>query len=209
MECYTYLQNIQDLLSDGKTSYEKRFGEAFKRQIIPFWLIDWVLPYFCERPVKNPSIWKESLTWIVPRIRLVHGGNLEGWLNSCRHWEVGNDGRIRNLLWKTQCTGSNIFQRKMENSFSSRRWTNQICWRRSSTLIREHPIQGEGHVDFVGESEGSLPPPQDSLPDAGEAINDFWSMSGNFRYRHYVEPRVKLHSEKRIILHSTKIHWCV
>ena len=27
--------------------------------------------------------------------------------------------------------------------------------------------------DFLGESEGSLPPPQDSLPDAGEAINDF------------------------------------
>ena len=25
MECYTYLRNIQDLLSDGKTPYEKRF----------------------------------------------------------------------------------------------------------------------------------------------------------------------------------------
>ena len=37
-----------------------------------------VLPYFCERPVKNPSIWKESLTWIVPRIRSVRGENLEG-----------------------------------------------------------------------------------------------------------------------------------
>ena len=44
---------------------------------------------------------------------------------------------------------------------------------RTPTLIREHPIRGEGHVDFLGESEGSLPPPQDSLPDAGEAINDF------------------------------------
>ena len=27
----------------------------------------------CEGPVKNPSIWKESLTWIVPRIRIVRG----------------------------------------------------------------------------------------------------------------------------------------
>ena len=25
---------------------------------------------------------------------------------------------------------------------------------RTSTLIREHPIRGEGHVDFLGESEG-------------------------------------------------------
>ena len=28
---------------------------------------------------------------------------------------------------------------------------------------------------------------------AGEAINDFWSMSGSFIYRHHVEPRVKLY----------------
>ena len=68
---------------------------------------------------------------------------------------------------------------------------------RTSTLIRERPIRGERHIDFLGESEGSLPPPpQDSLPDAGEAINDFWSMSGNFKYRHHVEPRVKLYSPR-------------
>ena len=47
---------------------------------------------------------------------------------------------------------------------------------RTSTLIRERPIRGESHVDFLGESEGSLSPHQDSLPDAGEAMNDFWSM---------------------------------
>ena len=29
---------------------------------------------------------------------------------------------------------------------------------RKSTLIRERPIRGEGHVDFLGESEGSLSP---------------------------------------------------
>ena len=56
---------------------------------------------------------------------------------------------------------------------------------RTSTLVRHRPIQGESNIDFLGESEGSL-------PDAGEAINDFWSMSGSFIYRHHVEPRVKL-----------------
>ena len=61
---------------------------------------------------------------------------------------------------------------------------------RTSTLIRPRPNRGEGHVDFLGESEGSLPQPHDSLPDAGETINDFWSMSGSFIYRHHVEPRV-------------------
>ena len=60
---------------------------------------------------------------------------------------------------------------------------------RTSTLVRHRPIQGESNIDFLGESERSLPPPQDSLPDAGEAIKDFWSMSGNFICRHHVEPR--------------------
>ena len=67
---------------------------------------------------------------------------------------------------------------------------------RTPTLIREHPSRGDGHVDFLGESEGSLPPPRDSLSDAGEAINDFWSMSGNFIHRHPVEPRVKIYSPR-------------
>ena len=63
-------------------------------------------------------------------------------------------------------------------------------------MIRQRPIRAESHLDFLGESEGSLPQPQDSLPDAGEAINDFWSMSGSFIYRHHVEPRVKLYSPR-------------
>ena len=67
---------------------------------------------------------------------------------------------------------------------------------RTPTLIRNRPIRGESNIDFLGESEGSLPQPQDSFPDAGEAVNDFWSMSGNIIYRHHVEPRVKLYSPR-------------
>ena len=64
-------------------------------------------------------------------------------------------------------------------------------------MIRDHPIRGEGQRDFLGESQGSPPPPpHDSFPDAGEAINDFWSMSGNFIYRHHVEPRVEIFSPR-------------
>ena len=68
---------------------------------------------------------------------------------------------------------------------------------RTSILIRDHPIRGESQRDFLGESEGSPPPPpQDSLLDAGEATNDFWYMSGNFRDRHHVEPRVHVYSPR-------------
>ena len=78
MEWYTYLRNVQDLLSDGKTPYERRFGKPIKPPIIPFRSLVEYYPYLCERPVKNPSIWKESLTWIVPRKRIVRERSLEG-----------------------------------------------------------------------------------------------------------------------------------
>ena len=51
---------------------------------------------------------------------------------------------------------------------------------RTSTLVRHRPIQGESNIDLLGESEGSLPQPQDSFPDAGEAMNDFWSMETSY-----------------------------
>ena len=63
-------------------------------------------------------------------------------------------------------------------------------------MVRHRPIQGESHVDFLGESEGSPPPLHDSFPDADVATNDFWSMSENFIYRHHFEPRVKLYSPR-------------
>ena len=76
----------------------KTFWATIQRTDYSIRFTGWVLPYFWERPVKNPSIWKESLTWIVPRIRSVRGWNLEGWRTGCRPWGVRNDGRIGNLL---------------------------------------------------------------------------------------------------------------
>ena len=36
MECYTYLRNVTDLLSDGKTPYERRFGMPLYGPVMPF-----------------------------------------------------------------------------------------------------------------------------------------------------------------------------
>ena len=109
----------------------KTLWRTIERANHSVWFTGWVSPYNCEGSVANPSIWKESLTWSVPWIRSVRGENLEGWHNGCRHWGVGNDGRIRNLHRKTRCKGSYISQRKWKFYFSSLRWTNQIYWRRS------------------------------------------------------------------------------
>ena len=39
MECSTYLRNVTDLLSDGRTPYERRFGQPYKGPIFPFGFI--------------------------------------------------------------------------------------------------------------------------------------------------------------------------
>ena len=40
MECYTYLRNVTDLVSDGKTPYERRFGNHLKDLL--FHLVHWL-----------------------------------------------------------------------------------------------------------------------------------------------------------------------
>ena len=54
--------------------------------------------------------------------------------------------------------------------------------------------KGEEPDNLRGESDGSSSTPrQDASQYDGEKRNDFWSFSGDFTYRHYVEPRVKLY----------------
>ena len=36
MECYTFLRNVTDLLSDGMALHERRFGQPINGPIIPF-----------------------------------------------------------------------------------------------------------------------------------------------------------------------------
>ena len=65
---------------------------------------------------------------------------------------------------------------------------------RPSTLIRDNPDRGEEQDILRDESEGSSSTQgQDSSWYDGEAKSDFWSISGDFIYRHHVEPRVKLY----------------
>ena len=50
MECCCYLRNIQDLLSDGKTPYGKRFGKPLKRPIVPFGSL---VEYYLVKPFER------------------------------------------------------------------------------------------------------------------------------------------------------------
>ena len=120
----------------------------------------------------------------------------------CQEWKSGaaehdRSGKPEGMSWDTL---QKVDPHRKGNSYFQSEMDEPKPWRRSRPeniyLDTVATIRGEGHVDFLGESEGSLPPPHDSLPDAGEAMNDFWSMSGNFIFRHHVEPRVKLYSPR-------------
>ena len=166
-----------------------------------FHLVHWlsISSFYCEGSVTHPSIWKENFTWIVPRIRSLRGGNLKGDVLIADFEELETMDASE-IYSKRLNAKEVIFPKQGEFIFPIADGRIKTLGGdqelRTSTLVRHRPTQGEGHIDFLGESEGSLPQPHDSLPDAGEAINDFWSMSGSFIYRHHVEPRVKLYSPR-------------
>ena len=199
MECYTYLRNVTDLLSDGKTPYGRLFGQPFNGPIIPFGSLVEYHPITAKDQSRIHQFGKK----VLPGLLLGYA------LYAVRIWK--GDVLIADLEELETMDASEIYSKRLNAKEVIFPKQGEFLFPiadgriktfggdqdlRTSTLIQPRPIQGEGHVDFLGESEGSLPQPHDSLPDAGEAVNDFWSMSGNFIYRHHVEPRVKLYSPR-------------
>ena len=67
---------------------------------------------------------------------------------------------------------------------------------RTSTLTRERPERGEESEICDGNSDEWYAPSnheEDSTRDDEEARDDFWTIIGEFIYRHHVVPRVKLY----------------
>ena len=199
MECYTYLRNVTDLLSDGKTPYERRFGQPFEGPIIPFGSLVEYHPFTAKDQSRIRQFGKKVLLGLFLGYALYAEGN----------WK--DDVLIADFEELETMDASEIYSKRLnakevifpkQGEFIFPIADGQIKTLggdqdlRTSTLVRHRPIQGESNIDFLGESEGSLPQLHDSLPDAREAMNDFWSMSGSFIYRHHVEPRVKLNSPR-------------
>ena len=78
MECYTHLRNVTDLLSDGTTPYERRFGQPFKGPIIPFGSLVEYHPITAKDQSRIHQFGKKVFTWIVPRKRSARGGIWKG-----------------------------------------------------------------------------------------------------------------------------------
>ena len=197
MECYTYLRNVTDLLSDGKTPYERRVGQPFKGPIIPFGSFVEYHPITAKDQSRIHQFGKQVFPGLFLGYALYAGGIWKGDVLVADLEELETMDASEIYSKRLSAKSGDISQRKRRIDFANRRWTNQTPWRRSKTEnIHLDTGPPNWRRTFLGESEGSLPPPHDSFPDAGDAINDFWSMLGNFIYRHLVEPRVKLYSPR-------------
>ena len=88
MECYTYLRNVTDLLSDGKTPYERRFGQPFEGPIIPFGsLVEYHL-ITAKDQSRIHQFGKKVLLGLFLKYALYAGkfGRVTYWLQTLRSW---------------------------------------------------------------------------------------------------------------------------
>ena len=175
MECYTYLRNVTDLFSDGKTPYERRFGQPFKGPNIPFGSLVEYQPISAKDQSRIHQFGKK----VLPRLFLEYA------LYAGRTWK--GDVLVADLEELETMDASEIYSKRLNaKEVMFRKEKGEFIFPiadgrikplggdqdlRTSTLIRQRPIREESHLDFLGESEGSLPPPHDSFPDAGEAKN--------------------------------------
>ena len=78
MECYCCRRNIQGLLSDEKTPYERQFGVPFEGQFFPFAAMVEYNPISAEDLSRQHQIGPNGLPGVFPRYAVHAGGTCEG-----------------------------------------------------------------------------------------------------------------------------------
>ena len=130
MECYTYLRNVTDLFSDGKTPYERRFGQPFKGPIIPFGSLVEYYPVSAKDQSRIHQFGKKVLPglffgYALYAGRIWKGDILVADIEELETMDVSE-------IYAKRLNAKEVFPlRKSRIYFSNRRWTNQNPWRRS------------------------------------------------------------------------------
>ena len=126
------LRNVQDLLSDGKTPYERRFGKPFKGQIIPFGSLVEYYPISAKDQPKIHQLGKKVLPGLFLGYALNAGGIWKGdiLVADIEELETMDASEIYSKRLNAEEV---IFPKEMEHLFSSRRWTNHTFWKRPGT----------------------------------------------------------------------------
>ena len=158
MECHIYLRNVTDLLSDGKTPYERRFGQPFKGPIIPFGSLVEYHPITAKDQSRIHQFGKKVLPGLFLGYALYAGGNWKGdvlvadleELETMDASEINSKGLNAKEVIFPKENGKFILP-VADGRIKTPGGDQEL---RTSALIREHPIQGESNIDFLGEPEG-------------------------------------------------------
>ena len=210
MECYTYLRNVTDLCSDGKTPYERRFGQPLKGPIIPFGSLVEYHPITAKDQSRIHQFGKNVLPGLFLGYALYAGGIWKGdvLIADLDELETMNASEIYSERLNAKEV---IFPKQGEFIFPIADWRIKIPGGdqelRISTLIRPRPIQGEGHVF--------------SWRIRRFSSTTSWLTSGcRWSYARLLVHVGQLHippsrwttsrtllAERRIIPYSTEVHW--
>ena len=204
VECYCYLRNIQDLLSDGKTPYERRFGMQLNGPVIPFGAIVECHPVSAKDTSRlhqfGPKVLPGIFIGFVLYAERIWKGDMP--IADTEELEQMDAPELhaRRLNAKevlTPMKGDNFMFPVADGTVEVSGGDQRL---RPSTLIQDRREPGVEQGVLRGESDGlSSPIPlQDvSTRDDAEAKYDFWSITGDFIYRHHVELRVKLYVPRK------------
>ena len=95
----------------------------------------------------------------------------------------------------------------------SLRWSSQNLWRRSSQNIHFNPVSSRTRRGTKNSSRRirrtlfSIPTSRWLNGDVEDAKSNFWTMTGEFVYRHHVDPPSQtVHAERRITSYTDEAH---
>ena len=131
MECHTYLRNVTDLLSDGKTPDERRFGQPFKRPIIPYGSLVEYHAVTVKDQSRIHQFGKKVLPGLFLGYALYAGGIWKGDVLIADLEEL--ETMDASEIYSKRLNAKEVIFPKQGEYFSNRRWTNQNPWRRSGT----------------------------------------------------------------------------
>ena len=155
-ECYTYLRNVTDLLSDGKTPYERRFGEPFKGPIFPFGSLVEYYPISAKNRSRIHQFGKKVLPGLFLGCALSAGGIWKGGILVADIEELQT--MDASEICSKRLNAKEVIFPKENGKFIFPVADVRIKTLggdqdlRTSTLVRHRPIREESHVHFLGES---------------------------------------------------------
>ena len=147
MDCYTYLRNVTDLLSDGKTPYGRRFGRNFfQGPIIPFGsLVEYHATTAKDIILERKYYLDCSSNMLSTRGEFWKGDVLIADLEELETMDASE------IYSKRLNAKEVIFPKQGEFIFPIENGRSKhLQDLRTSTLTRDRPIRGESNIDFLG-----------------------------------------------------------